>query len=229
MKRLLLIALFLSSVSFAQRPGTAGRTARGNFGGSTYGSSSGFGNVLFPGTGHPPGVNPNPRRLGGPAGSRVDNNRFPGLIGYPVYVGGYYGGYNTGYGDYFNGFPQAPQEPNVTVVNAPPAQPAQPIVINQYFNSLPPQASQPSDDQALRIYQHQTEPAQAAAASAASEPRTYLIAYKDHSVYSAIAYWVEGHTLHYVTGQNTHNQSDLSLIDMEFTKKLNGDALIKND
>ena len=49
----------------------------------------------------------------------------------------------------------------------------------------------------------------------------YLIAYKNHSVYAALAYWVEDDTLHYVTTQNTHNQASLALIDIELTKNLN--------
>ncbi len=49
----------------------------------------------------------------------------------------------------------------------------------------------------------------------------YLIAYKDHSVYAVLAYWVEGNTLNYVTTQNTHNQASLNLIDLDLTKTLN--------
>ena len=62
-----------------------------------------------------------------------------------------------------------------------------------------------------------------AASQPAPEPRSYLIAFKDHSVYSALAYWVEDHTLHYVTTQNTHNQADVTEVDLDFTKKLNSD------
>ena len=51
----------------------------------------------------------------------------------------------------------------------------------------------------------------------------YLIAYKDRSIYSALAYWLEGNILHYVTTQNTHNQASLDLIDLEQTTRLNAD------
>ena len=51
----------------------------------------------------------------------------------------------------------------------------------------------------------------------------YLIAFKDHSIYSAFAYWVEGDTLHYVTPQRVHNQASLSLLDRDLTEKLNRD------
>ena len=48
-----------------------------------------------------------------------------------------------------------------------------------------------------------------------------MIAYKNHAVYTALAYWVEDKTLHYVTTQNTHNQASLDLIDLALTKSLN--------
>ena len=55
-------------------------------------------------------------------------------------------------------------------------------------------------------------------------PRTrnhYLIAFKDHTIYSAVAYWVDGDTLHYFTTGNTHNQVSVSLIDRDLTERLN--------
>jgi len=109
---------------------------------------------------------------------------------------------------------------------APVATPQQPVVINQYFvtrgSSVPgellpaePLAAAPQEDSAV----------------APGDPLTpaasyYLIAYKDHSIYSALAYWLEGDTLHYVTTQNTHNQASLSLIDVDQTYKLNSDRSV---
>jgi endonuclease YncB( thermonuclease family) len=52
----------------------------------------------------------------------------------------------------------------------------------------------------------------------------YLIAYKDHTIYSAVAYWVEGDTLHYFTTGATHNQVSLSLVDRDLTQRLNEEA-----
>jgi hypothetical protein len=53
------------------------------------------------------------------------------------------------------------------------------------------------------------------------EATHYLLAFKDHSIYSAVAYWVEGDTLHYFTSGNTHNQVSVALIDRDLTKRLN--------
>ena len=57
-----------------------------------------------------------------------------------------------------------------------------------------------------------------------AEPVHYLIAFKDHTIYSAVAYWVQGDTLHYFTDGNTHNQVSLALVDRDLTAKLNKDS-----
>jgi endonuclease YncB( thermonuclease family) len=57
-----------------------------------------------------------------------------------------------------------------------------------------------------------------------AEPSHYLIAFKDHTIYSAVAYWVDGDTLHYFTSANTHNQVSLSLIDRDLTERLNKES-----
>ena len=128
------------------------------------------------------------------------------LIAYPVYLGGYY--------DSSYIAPQAPpdyqeqQQPNITIVMPPPQTPV-PVIINNYYPgattdnpNAEPTAPQAADD-------------------TASEPSHYLIAYKDRTIYAAVAYWVEGDTLHYFTAGNTHNQVSLSLVDRDLTARLN--------
>jgi hypothetical protein len=44
---------------------------------------------------------------------------------------------------------------------------------------------------------------------------------KDHWVYAAIAYWVQGQTLHYVTPGGDHNQVSLALVDRQMSARLN--------
>ena len=58
-------------------------------------------------------------------------------------------------------------------------------------------------------------------AGAASEPSYYLIAFKDHTIYSAVAYYVQGDTLHYFTQGNVHNQASVALVDRDLTDQLN--------
>lgn len=105
-----------------------------------------------------------------------------------------------------------PPPPPVAMAPAPPAAP--PVIINQYFNGPPPAntaaAAPPSD-----------ETGHTAGEPLAPVENYYLIAYKDHSVYPAISYWVEDNTLHYVTTQNTHNQASLDLIDINLTRTIN--------
>jgi endonuclease YncB( thermonuclease family) len=95
----------------------------------------------------------------------------------------------------------------------PPQQPVTPVVINYNYGSPPP----------VRLW---TKPARAPAGSKriTTEPSHYLIAFKDHTIYAATAYWVDGDTLHYFTAGNVHNQASLALVDRDFTERLNKEA-----
>ena len=184
---------------------------------TTGGVTRSFGNVVYPGGGGPRLVVPHsfsdPTRpsAGYVGGSRVLGVAPPrrsrataAVIPYavPVYVGGGYGvggyGYDTAPPPEEAAAP--PQQPNVIVIYANPPQP-QPTVVERA--PLPPPV-QPSAD-----------------ADTAFEAPHYLIAFKDHTIYSAVAYYVEGDTLHYFTTGNTHNQVSLSLIDKDLTERLN--------
>jgi hypothetical protein len=90
----------------------------------------------------------------------------------------------------------------------------QPVIINQYFGAPGPPAPNAPDAAANTSAQAPGDPI-------GSPQNYYLIAYKNHAVYTALAYWVEDKTLHYVTTQNTHNQASLDLIDLTLTKSLN--------
>jgi hypothetical protein len=57
-----------------------------------------------------------------------------------------------------------------------------------------------------------------------AEPAHYYIALKDHHIYLAVAYWVEGSTLHYFLPGNTHNQVSVSLVDKDLTARLNRES-----
>lgn len=189
----------------------------------------GFGNVVFPGTGGPsrfsitsPGF---AHRLGGivtgfrpytgapaygPSRPRTGGVLVP--FAYPVFVGGF------GY------YPEYPpqQAPNVTIVNPP--QQAPQIIINQTFT---PEAAKPVTEQyvtprerTVSVYQAPS-PQAAQFSGVSSEPTIYLIAFKDNSVQAALAYWVEGDSLHYVTAQGKLNKASLELIDRDLSEQLN--------
>lgn len=157
-------------------------------------------------TGRGPGVGVNR------GGYRNRLGAYRGAYGYPwgfsYYVPGYFDYLDSDSYDYYGAAPPAPAY--VTAPSAPAA-PQQPVIINQYFGVEAP------------VNQQQNPPApnEPTSSSTVAPPNYYLIAYKNHAIYSALAYWVEDKTLHYVTMQNTHNQASLDLIDLNLTKTLN--------
>jgi hypothetical protein len=164
-----------------------------------------FGNVVFPGGGGPKLVVPNAN----PAGRQQRRAASTLVYAYPLYVGGY------GYGGYETPADQTPQQPNVTVIYPP--QPA-PVIINQYGSGDSSAAAAHP-----RMYEMPAAP-EAESTPPAEETTHYLIAFKDHTIYSAVAYWVDDDTLHYFTAGNTHNQVSLSLVDRDLTLRLNKES-----
>ena len=167
------------------------------------------GSVVHPGGGTPQIGIPGLRLQGIPGANAYRSQRYNSLgygYAYPVAVPVYVGGYD-------NMQPQPPvyqqqQPPNVIVVYPPaPAYSSYPA----YTYQPPAQSNMvevpPADTQA------QTE--------VQGEATHYLLAFKDHSIYSAVAYYVDGDTLHYFRSGNTHNQVSLSLVDRDLTKRLN--------
>src|SRR5215510_6263301 len=195
----------LASLSFGQnRPGITGSFGNVVFPGGTSSTTPGvlrsFGNVVFPGTGGPrvnvPFSITDPsfgarlganvagqnvlRQSGFGGGRRGGTTVIPYAV--PVYVGGGY--YEQ---------PPVQQQPNVTVIYPPQQTPV--TIINQFG---PPPAYAPADT--VSVYQSPvTSGGNATGQSMSDQPSGYLIALKDHTVYSAVAYWVDGDTLHYFT------------------------------
>lgn len=127
---------------------------------------------------------------------------------YPVYIGGY-GGYGYGYDNSYQ--PDPPPGPDAVMNQNFVPEHATPV-IREYGDDA-------SYDSNVRVYD--APGPQPADSSAQDDVDYYLIAFKDHTIFSAFAYWVEGDTLHYVTAQRVHNQASLSLVDRELTARLN--------
>ncbi|HWC97668.1 MAG TPA: hypothetical protein VG456_12980 [Candidatus Sulfopaludibacter sp.] len=207
------VVLFAASSVFAQRyvnptPVVVGGVGSAVFPAGTAATNPGIQrftpNVIHPGGGGPRLVVPNATLKARPARG---NNGNSFVYGYPVYVGGSYGSVYDSSAEQ----PAPPQQqPGVTIIMPPQAPP---VIINQYDAPAHPQMS---------VYQPETAPA--AEEPAAAEPTRYLLAFKDHTIYSAIAYWVDGDTLHYFTAGNTHNQVSVSLVDRGVTERLNREA-----
>ncbi|MBI3694127.1 MAG: hypothetical protein HY238_04725 [Acidobacteria bacterium] len=190
---------------------------------NTYGSPLGYGNVVFPGTGHMPGTY-SPFSIVDPSfGTRLTNT--VSGFGYPYgYSSGYYGG---GYGYGYRAPAVVPYAVPVYVpyqdpyAAAPPPPPAPPVII--YVVSGPPSTAvvttapqQPQNGVVTYVV-----PPRNSGATESTAPRLILIALKNSSIYSAAEYWVEDDTLHYVTSHGVQNQVSLDQVDLELTKRLN--------
>ncbi|SPE39321.1 conserved exported hypothetical protein [Candidatus Sulfopaludibacter sp. SbA3] len=214
------IALLCCCIGFAQYRGNVPSVqpyVAGGFGSAVYPAGTAATNpgiqrftpnVVYPGGGGPRLVVPN---ANGNGNFQRRGNGGSYLYAYPVYVGSY--GSSVYDSSAYGAGGQAPQQPNVTII-MPPQQP--PVIINQY--DAPPRPQ-------MTVFQPDTAPAATPQAEeSAPEAPHYLLAFKDHTIYSAVAYWVDGDTLHYFTAGNTHNQVSMSLIDRAMTERLNKDT-----
>jgi hypothetical protein len=135
--------------------------------------------------------------------------------GYPA--GGYAA--NAGYpsGGYANyAYPQQQSQPNVVVVY-PPQQPAAPAyaaapMIREY------------DEYGQEIRRMGPPPAPQAPIAAPAESGgapMYLIAFRNRDIRAAVAYWVNGNTLFYVTREHEQKQVPLDMVDRDLSNRLN--------
>jgi|SRR5579862_7761960 len=176
----------------------------------------------FPAAGRAPG-----NGIGSNAGG-FQSGRFRRPVIYPVIVGGYYpygySGFGYPYGSYYNdgsynGYQYQPDSGGYS------SQPGPQVVINQNFvpDRAYPVVREYAPDTGAETIRTYDAPGRAPVDSAGDATPYYLLAFKDSSVYSAFAYWVEGDTLHYVTSERIHNQVSLNLVDRELTDRLNRD------
>jgi hypothetical protein len=197
MKFLVLAVTFLSlsAAAFGQR-----RSGQ-------YWSLGGYGNILFPGTGHapatPPGGVTGPHFFRSPRPSATDQQPSPNMV-LPSPV------YDPGYTDDRSGV-YAPGDPNRIPHMIDPI-PAPPVIINQSFPP-PPQVPELCSN----------APVNASRSNVANDnrPTIYLIAFKDHRIVQALGYWTDGATLHYISAEYGLNQASLVLIDQDLSQRLN--------
>jgi len=204
--------VLIASGAFAQRHAV----------GTSAGTNAGYGNVVFP-AGRPSITTPftvtnhnSGNVVAGRPGFNGSVHRNANTCAvvyvpyaYPVYTGGgYYGG-----GSY-NGY-----------ADAPPQQQQQPVNVNIFYppQQMPPMmvSQPPAQAPNAMIQEYGPQQPQAAADTSQRDADYYLLAFKDHSIYSAVGYWLDGDTLHYITTGNVHNQVSLSLVDRDLTLQLN--------
>ncbi len=152
-------------------------------------------------------------------GGVVNTYAVPVAVPVPVYPGNGYGyddpsAYAAGYAG-----------PAAAAPGMPPAQaPPNVIIIYPQGAAAPPPYGMPPAQPAMVAPAAQAGDGSGPAAETGETPTHYLIALKDHSIYSAVAYWVDGDTLHYFTSGSTHNEVSLSLVDRDLTKRLNDES-----
>ena len=216
---------FVLSVLFLTFLGTV--FAQGHQG--PYSSLGGYGNVVFPGTGHAPAggfTGPNYMRAGGVyngGGAPVAHpqHRRSSVVLYPVLYPT--GAYDQSYsGDQFQPAADPNGAPSVVINQNFVPQQGNPVVREYDADTPPDQAS------GMRMYQNSSHPYDDSQSTAAArrianddEPTLYLIAFKDHSIIQALGYWMEGGALHYVSVERTLNQVSMDLIDRDLSQRLN--------
>ncbi len=210
MKLLLAITAcwLLAGSAVAQRGGMGGGFRGGMGGGTRGGMGGGFrGGVGLGGRGMiGGGFRPGNRFF---FGQRFFNRGFYGFGGsmiYPSYGLGL--SYWPGYADYpydssYAAYSAYQSSPNVTVIYPEQAQSAPAMV---YIQPVEP---------ATRDYDQSNDQ------SFGGTSPMYLIAFKDRVVRAAIAYWVEGKTLHYITLQHEEKEVPVDSVDRKFTVELN--------
>lgn len=238
MKSLIPVVFLLAgSAAFAQYGGGYGGIRP-----QPYGSVTGFGSVLYPGLGHPPlpgsgtgtvlfpsGVrgglfNGRPMKPGSRYGGYGYNSR--GAVAYPVFVGPYYG-----YDGDMQQQQQQSQQPQTILIQQPtaPAPAAPNVTINQYFRSdgTPESGADAGQSGQAALSRTPAAVAPTRRSAADDEATIYLIAYKDQTIMPALAYWLEGDTLNYITREGTHNRASMALIDRDFSRRLNNERQVE--
>ncbi|MBI3470126.1 MAG: hypothetical protein HY013_02065 [Candidatus Solibacter usitatus] len=225
------LCCFLAAGAYAQRRGGGGGGFRGGSGsGGHAGFRGGFssgGHVGFRGgAGYGGGVG---YRGGGGFGysgyrSHFYGSRFYGGFGYyggsfyrPYYYGSYF--YPSFYYSpydyspyYYDPYYYAPPE---TVYYQPYSYERAPaVVVNQGWRSV-------NERPAVQEYVRESAPPRES-----NEEVIYLIAMKDHVIRPAIAYWVDGATLHYVDREHRQREIPLDQIDRRFSEQINRDRRV---
>jgi hypothetical protein len=198
--------ILLLATSLCAQVGTMGSVVHPAGGAGTPGVTRSLGSVVNPAQGG--------TRVISTGGRRGTPSRAGTVYLYPVYVGG---GYYTPYITQDSPMGAAPVAPADSVLPPPAQQPVTPVIINYNYN-YPVEVPPPPHAGNMVQVQAPVEDA------SAPETSHYLIAFQDHTIYAATAYWVDGDTLHYFTAGNVHNQASLTLVDRDFTERLNKEA-----
>jgi hypothetical protein len=241
MRFLALALIFTSSAMIAQSPPGSGRAI----------NSSGLPRLIYPGTGGPPVVRRQaiapltvtplsvaplsaapplpvapliitPLRNATPPPVSHPYHGTAVIVPYPVFYGGNYYDYDA---------PPAPAQGSENDYGYTAQQPSPVVVLNQNFvpeggpvgpGAYPPGPYPPGPyPPGAYPYAPPPDESQTAASPDTSQQVLFFIAMKDHTIFPAVAYWVDGDTLNYITNQGVRNRVSLDLVDLDFSKQLN--------
>ncbi|MGA3235331.1 MAG: hypothetical protein ABSG03_03435 [Bryobacteraceae bacterium] len=200
--------------------GGGGGGSRGSAGGFSRGGGGGFGG----------GVS------GGFRGGGIGNG-FRGGFGYNRFYGGYYGGYGWpyygfglglgywpyyGYGGYY-GYDYPYSYYPDGYASSPAYQPSSNVTV--VYPQTQPQSAAYADraTPVMREYDQYGQQLRPAGGGNASGSPIYLIALKNHNIFAASSYSVNGSTLNCVTLEHAEKQVSLDDIDRDMTMRLNGE------
>ena len=139
----------------------------------------------------------------------------PYIVPYPVYVD------SRGYLD-----PSQTEAPLPTDSAVPQSSETPGLEYPSVLEASPP-ASPAPDDPPTQLVAPQTSCAVSVPLQNSVEPVEAFIALKDHRIHTAVAYWILGDTLHYITPLGIHNQVSLRLVNRSLTARLNSDRLLQ--
>lgn len=181
------------------------------------------GSIVFPGGGAP--YVPRPT-FGGSVWTTAplkppkpvhDHDRRPGAIAYPVAVPVYAGGYYPYDPPPAQVVYAAPATPFTAAVQ-PPEQPAPVVIINQYFRADEPPVTETAQAATTATAAVQTTPA-----APSRQETIFMIAMKDHNVYTANAYWIEDGALHFISTDGDERRVSMNEVDRDLSRRLNRD------
>jgi hypothetical protein len=216
MRLLALALIFTGSGMIAQSPTGFGRLIYPSGLPPNQQFGAGFGRLIYPGTGGPPAV-----RRPGVVGPRSNvalpavSHPYHGgavIVPYPVFYGGYYNSYDA---------PQAPVQGDGYDYGYAAQQPSPVVVLNQNFAPDGGPAGPGAYPPGPYLNAPPPDQSQTAASPDTSQQVLFFIAMKDHTIFPAVAYWVDGDTLNYITNQGVRNRVSLDLVDVDFSKQLN--------
>jgi hypothetical protein len=142
---------------------------------------------------------------------------YGGFYGYPYWPGWGFGySYWPGYYDY--GYYPYTYDPNVYYPYSYDPSPNTTVIYPAPAQAAPGAASTERANPVVRQYD---EYGQEIKSSTSGGAAIYLLAFSDHSIRAAAAYWVDGKTLHYVTLQKELREAPLDTVDRDFSQQLN--------